>query len=308
MYAGASYCPVGKAGRPLFCTGDICPDNATTFATFSGAISDISGYIAINEYMSNIVIAVRGSSDLHNWITNLRFLQTGCYWGSDCRVHEGFQQAYQDILNDNFYESLRQAIEDYPSYNITVTGHSLGGAVATLLGVYAREEFPDVGAIDIYTYGSPRVGNLPLLTYVHNQPGGREYRLTHFDDVFPRLPPMSYLGYAHSSAEYWLKWGPADRVDYVPGMIAKCWGFLNGDCNAAGWYPGLRSHLYYLVAISHCGGARSRLSFGGLPIDDAPTWNATVMDKDTIERLEMFAEMDQQYAAAMSTISDPEYA
>lgn len=266
----------------------------------SGSTTDISAYMAIDEPNQDIIIGVRGSSNLYNWVTDLRFLQTSCEYGVACRAHRGFLDAAQDIIDDNFYDSVRDALKDYPRANITVSGHSLGGAVALLLGVYIRENWPK-RTVHIYTYGAPRVGNVPFMNYIHNQENGRTFRITHFDDVVPRLPPMSYLDYGHSSAEYWLPYGPADRVDYTEDQVVECTGYDNSDCSGSGWYPGLRSHLYYLVAITHCGGSHSRLSLGNSPIE---SWNGTALDKDAIERLEMFALMDQQYAAAVAYISD----
>lgn len=255
--------------------------------------------MAVDIYSQDIIVGVRGTSNIRNWITDLRYLQASCAYGSDCRAHKGFMDAAQDIIEDNLYDAVRSALKDYPGSNITVTGHSLGGAVATLLGVYIRESFPK-RTVNIYTYGAPRVGNMAFMNYIHNQ-DGYTYRITHYDDVVPRLPPMSYLGYGHTSAEYWLSWGPSDRVNYTTDQITECTGYVNSNCNAAGWYPGIKSHLYYLVAITHCGGRHSRLSIGDFPID---SWNGTSFDKDTIERLEMFAQMDQQYASAVEMLSE----
>lgn len=85
-------------------------------------------------------------------------------------------------------------------------------------------------ACDLYTYGSPRVGNLALVKYVTNQVGA-EYRATHFDDPVPRLPPILF-GYFHTSPEYWLAAGPATNTDYTIDEIKTCTGYANIGCNA----------------------------------------------------------------------------
>lgn len=41
---------------------------------------------------------------------------------------------------------------------VLITGHSLGGAVAALLALYAAETYPDL-RVDVVTFGAPNVGN-----------------------------------------------------------------------------------------------------------------------------------------------------
>ncbi|ETS81015.1 hypothetical protein PFICI_06017 [Pestalotiopsis fici W106-1] len=304
-YAGASYCNIGNLGAPTFCKGNLCLDNTTTLARFTGATTDIAAYLSVNSYRKELVVGVRGSYNIRNWLADLRFLQASCPYGAMCRVHRGFWQAFQDITDDSFYEALRESIHNYPDYNVTVTGHSLGGAVALLLGSYIREEFESVN-VDIYTYGAPRVGNVVFMNYLRNQPG-KEYRITHFDDQVPRLPPASYLGYAHSTPEYWLRDGPANRLIYTPEEVIECTGYVNMDCSGSGYWPGVISHLYYFVKMTECGDGHSHghMDLGDLPRFAETTWNKTGYDKDLLERLEMFAQMDQQYAEVVAEVSNP---
>lgn len=69
----------------------------------------------------------------------------------------------------------------------------------------------------------------------------------------------------------------------------------------------MTSHLYYLVAISHCGGeGEARLRF----VDDEPPLNATGggvdgsgsgLDQATADTLAMYAKLDQEYAGALQS-------
>lgn len=323
QYAGASYCKIGKTGAPTYCNGDICLDNTTTIATFSqvhlpqrlmlafdchirGSTTEISAYLSVNTYQRELIVGVRGSTDLRNWLTDLRFLQDYCPYGNGCRVHGGLWQAFQDIKDDSFYETLRESIHSYPDYNVTVTGHSLCGAVALLLGSGAREEFYGTN-VDIYTYGAPRAGNAVLMNYIRNQPGS-EYRITHYNDQVPRLPPAVYLGYAHTTPEYWLRDGPQNRLAYTEDQIATCTDFVNMDCVGAAIYPGVIAHNYYFVHMTRCEGhAHSPTApWTGNPGNalEKTFWNQTGYDKDLLERLEIFSQIDQRYAEIVVEVAN----
>lgn len=236
----------------------------------------------------------------------------------------------------------------YPHYKITITGHSLGGAVATLLACHFRDSLRgalmsnrNTGGVSLYTYGSPRVGNLALATYVTQQQSGRasggNWRLTHAADVVPRMPP-AIEGYRHVSPEYWLTGGAGVQMAYRPDQVLTCDGYASTDCNAGEpwWEVDLDSHRYYLVAISRCGDndttAMDRVPFGrgsmgssrgngtteaeagpvnGTTAMNSSLGNATspldgggLLTPDTIDTLAMYAKLDQEYMAALAETGD----
>lgn len=222
-----------------------------------------------------------------------------------CWAHLGFLYAYGEIVN-TVNSSLASATKLFPSYKITVAGHSLGGAVATLLGMHLR----DVGyELDVYTYGSPRVGNEALAQYVtRSHPGkGHDYRMTHVADLVTRLPPIN-RGFRHTSPEFWLRPGPSARVGYDYAEVQECKGFANGACNAgaAWWVLDITAHLYYLVAISHCGETEPRLRFAREeqtePVNGTTAVNKTTegLDPTIADTLAMYAKLDQEYASALA--------
>lgn len=236
--------------------------------------------------------------DLKNWITNFRFQWVDCDYGKNCKAHSGFLDAYQELRDRNVYKDVLLAKTQYPSYNIVVTGHSLGGAVASLLGAYLRDMFLKV---DIYTFGSPRVGNDALVKYIYNQPGDT-YRLTHYNDVVPRVPPMFWpFCYRHTTPEYWLEGGPSERTSYTTDQIKDCQGSTADLCNAGVSTPDIESHLYYFVAISHCGESESLLLFPNGTKD-----GDTDLDPDEVDRLTWFAKLDMQYVEDLRNGSDTE--
>lgn len=104
----------------------------------------------------------------------------------------------------------------------------------------------------MYTFGSPRVGNLAFAEFVSAQ-AGNEYRMTHLNDPIPRLPGH-FVGYYHTDMEYWLSDGEDVTVDYTPSDVVICTGTYNTSCNSAGIISlDTKAHSFYLGRISACG-------------------------------------------------------
>jgi predicted lipase len=94
----------------------------------------------------------------------------------------------------------------YPLAKYHVTGHSLGGAMATLFA----SELALLGVKPILiTVGSPRVGDsdfydwFSTLKLTHS-------RLTNKKDMAPHLPPLRF-NFEHVNTEIWYK----DGVNYI---------------------------------------------------------------------------------------------
>jgi len=125
-------------------------------------------------------------------------------------AHAGFLQAFQQVwgsalpdaicnhleasewvgprgVSDIIHEKVRP--QQLPLF---VTGHSLGGAIATLAAYHAVSYHPD---IYLYTFGSPRVVNRVLSRKISDTLKGRSFRCVHGDDIVPRVPPL--LNYTH---------------------------------------------------------------------------------------------------------------
>jgi len=169
---------------------------------------------------------------------------------------------------------------------VVATGHSLGGAVATLAAAYLRAAG---NAVDLYTYGSPRVGNDAFANFVSAQ-AGLEIRVTHLDDPVPRLPPLLF-SYRHTSPEYWLYDGGATTTNYGVSDVKVCTGSANTACNAGTGGLDIDAHLYYLGPISGCSqGFDFKKRADPAPLTDA----------QLAERLNMFTALDIQYAAAIN--------
>lgn len=101
------------------------------------------------------------------------------------RVHSGFAAAFAQV-SDRLDAILARRTR---KQRLWLTGHSLGGALATLAAAHIGSE-----AIDgLYTFGSPRVGDAAFTAVL---PSRSHIRFVHRDDWVPQIPP-EFLGYVH---------------------------------------------------------------------------------------------------------------
>jgi hypothetical protein len=96
---------------------------------------------------------------------------------------------------------------EYPLEALYFTGHSLGGAMAALLGVMLATD-PDYAALEkrlkgVYTYGQPMIGDAALASACDQHPstGARPLRYVYAHDVVPSLPPRAAGDFAHFGPE-----------------------------------------------------------------------------------------------------------
>jgi hypothetical protein len=81
-----------------------------------------------------------------------------------------------------------------------VCGHSLGGALATLLVADVAVNTPCRTPVG-YTYASPRTGD-HLFAGSFNASVPANYRIVNRQDLVPQLPPILPLPYEHVNTKY----------------------------------------------------------------------------------------------------------
>lgn len=120
------------------------------------------------------VLAFRGTNELRDWLVNLSALPQR--WPRGGLVHRGFLRALLQV-----WRPLRQQLRQCAG-PLFVTGHSLGGALATLAGAMLKPRA-------IYTFGAPRVGDGAFAASLH----APLYRIENRRDVVPRMPTRGPL-------------------------------------------------------------------------------------------------------------------
>ncbi|MDI1224138.1 MULTISPECIES: lipase family protein [Acinetobacter] len=141
-----------------------------------------------------IEVAIRGTASfddvIHDLDTKARLDKR-----LNIPIHSGFHFIAQDI-----YAFLQKKFsgEKFRNYSFRIYGHSLGGAVANIVGMYLHEDGRRVSMI--VTFGAPRfttnegARKYQLLNQV-------TYRIVRCDDVVPFLPAPNFFGWTNNSYE-----------------------------------------------------------------------------------------------------------
>lgn len=146
---------------------------------------------------TRIVVVARGSSQLVDWLDN--FLPIRLRWPLvvEGRIHLGFrlqaQRAAHEVL-----ATVQELRRTYPNAPVYVTGHSLGGALCSLLTCVL--EAAGVPIVASYSFESPRVGNSEWAQWYDATHGGKSFRVVNINageqDIVTRFP-ISRLGWRH---------------------------------------------------------------------------------------------------------------
>lgn len=175
---------------------------------------DVRYFIETDDTAGVQTISVRGTAENENvWQDVAITLEFDSILGA--WLHRGFQEDAQAVWADA-KPHLRK------DYELRVTGHSLGAAIALLIGGYSNREGYNV--VRVVNFGQPKVTatdllpeNLSILTRVIDD-----------NDVVPMLPPPGFVPkYRHEGSEVILR--PDSRYVYLDAhdadrvSIAEFW-------------------------------------------------------------------------------------
>lgn len=147
------------------------------------------GFVASDE--RNLVVVLRGTDELIDWVTNLSVTQVLGYGG---HAHRGFAETLEAVWSEIFtrVENLLDR-----GQTVWVTGHSLGGALATLAA--ARLNAEGIEPYITCTFGAPRC----LDPRAAGQYLPRLYRFVNKGDLVPTVPPaltLPWFRYKHTGS------------------------------------------------------------------------------------------------------------
>jgi hypothetical protein len=152
------------------------------------------------------IIVIRGTANAENVQSDIDVrLVTDDDLG--IRLHKGFRDASISVMSGIDESSLEKTVH--------VTGHSLGGAIAQIIGMWLHKKGHNV---QVFSYGSPKVSNEIMS-------GGQptHWRVVRLSDPIPFTPPWPYAHTGLFIDSQTLDWGP----DNDNGLISKTDGLTH---------------------------------------------------------------------------------
>ncbi|CAN0313119.1 unnamed protein product [Ectocarpus sp. 6 AP-2014] len=212
-------------------------DEVVDKSTFD-AIHDTEAFVAVND--GAIVVAFRGSSGGSDWLTNFSILPRDVPkdWKLETTegdLHRGFDDGVNTVWNPGpgHPEGMLAVIkrfyhEEGRSRKLYVTGHSLGGALATIAA--ARLVFvDDLNVAALYTIGSPRVFDSEVADIFDSKTNhgtrmkDKYFRGRNNNDIVTRIPPSPYK---HVGTEvYFDRFGAISTTNLVDRLLGR-WSAL----------------------------------------------------------------------------------
>lgn len=181
-------------------------------ATPIEALESFDAYVLHNDAI--IIVVFRGTELKSNflqpvldWHANLAFdLVTRP--GLPGRVHHGLADG-AIALSGQIDDILRelQAVRARP---VWLTGHSQGGALATLMGAKLTD------CQGVYTFGAPRVGDQAFKD-AYSTP---LWRICNQNDPVSRVPFEWFLGYRHVGQSVWFDSATHPLIDVEPTEVS----------------------------------------------------------------------------------------
>ena len=147
------------------------------------------------------IIIIRGTANDANVLSDIdvRLVDDA---RTGIKLHKGFRDVAVTIMQ---IIDTTKTLE----HTVHVTGHSLGGAVAQIIGMWLHTRGKNV---QIYSYGSPKVSNQVLSG---GQPS--HWRVVRNSDPIPFTPPWPYAHTGLLINSQTLDWGP----DNDNGLISE---------------------------------------------------------------------------------------
>lgn len=162
-----------------------------------------------------ITLAFRGteSTSIKDIKSDAKATTTKCDSGGN--IHSGFKQAFEEVAIE-IQSTL--ALEEFENKPLFITGHSLGGALATI----AAKKLNHTGGIaSCYTFGSPRVGDEDWISDIK----APLYRVVNAADCVTMMPPSSDT---ISFVSWLLGFVPQVGKSIRSFLLSKFGGYLHG--------------------------------------------------------------------------------
>lgn len=181
----------------------------------------------------DLIISLRGTASFHDVLTDAYF-KTSPSKGAH-PVHGGFNRCFNSVCGD--IDAFLKAHK--PTAAVHCIGHSLGGALATLVADHIARSYGS-DRVYLYTLGSPRVGTEKFSTEFTKQIKAENiFRLQHTADPVAAVPiwpfmhvPVKQSGILMDRFGFGFQASAHFGSQYRISVAGKSWESLRGEAAA----------------------------------------------------------------------------
>lgn len=205
FYASAAYCK--PAATIKWTCGANCNANPGFIPEASGGDGVVTQFwfVGFDPSLNSVIVSHQGTDPskivplLEDADIILESLDSSLFPGvpSNVHIHSGFAGSHSRSAA-SVLAAVKSSISKHQAKSVTITGHSLGAAIALIDAVYLPLHVSGV-TFKTVGFGMPRVGNQEFADYVD----AHVTSLTHInnkEDIVPILPGR-FLGFHHPSGE-----------------------------------------------------------------------------------------------------------
>lgn len=149
----------------------------------------VEGFIAQDN--EKVIVAFAGTKDLEDWKNNAKTWSEpiddpSC--GKQIRFHKGFYETSKEVLKQNNAGLIAHLVElQKQGKKVYVTGHSLGGAMASITAYYLKTSETPIELAGVYTYGQPYTGDDDFQGCYDEKLKEQTFRFVTDKDVIPKM-------------------------------------------------------------------------------------------------------------------------
>ena len=177
---------------------------------------------ALVEHEEYLCMVFRGTDEITDWIDNINAFSVKELFGE---FHRGFWEATEKVWSE--LEPKYQEKRGKKKRPLFITGHSLGGAMATIAA--AKLIHLDRPFISVYTFGQPRAMNQDAARIFNTECKNRFFRFQNNNDIVTRAPAR-LMGYSHVGKTLYIS--EEQEIHNDPGFWFKFLDAIDGCIEA----------------------------------------------------------------------------
>ncbi|CAD5223321.1 unnamed protein product [Bursaphelenchus okinawaensis] len=202
------------------------------------------GYVAVSPIDKAIIVSFRGTNSFLQLVVEVNHvvLKRKHEAAIDGLVGAYFYNVFDQLWSNGLKNIVSKAVKQYPGYELWVTGHSLGGAVASIAATEIMIEYQiPQEKVKLITFGQPRTGDIKYANFYPNSIP-EAYRVNHNRDLVAHVPPEKFEDYYHHGSEVWY---PNNMQDGDSAFSVCNEGESNKCSNKNFFLMSINDHVHY---------------------------------------------------------------